>query len=1052
MGKSNMIKRADGSYSKRGLWDNIRANKGSGKKPTKQMLEQEAKIKAKSKYADGGKVDDFNYERWRRSLPENLQTESPNYNLRGYWESLNKPDLFNPFEHDLNEDGAYHASSRDPRTGEILKGKLHPTLNLALKNVDDQGNVYTPYMKNRKIYTHTYDSQGNEQYGNGGKVPLTAGGEKHLIYRKESPTGNGEGIQGHIMVNHPTMNKGKWDTIDLTKKSGAQTVAEGIAATKKWHAENPEYGNGGKIKYPFNVSPKDQTVVNYPRVAKNTNYSNNDDLTNNIQLGLDLAQLSPLLSVPAYAASLPFTTYDVVNSLNKGDYTQAGVNSLGYIPTFKAYKYALKAGKILDNTSKLAKNYKKINNVVNTVNIANDAKKQEGGYVTDSWLKKYDEGGKTKKLKLPVAEIQTNVNTNPIALKVNPNTRPTYNGKKNYIRPEETVSAINEAEYNDRKGMQFLLNPLPSNTDERNPYNYALDVINPVFYAKAAVNTAKNLINPIQTGKNLANLGIGIAGNIVGDEQTTDIAPGIENLMDAGLALPKAMPVLKNVGKRIKDSGVFNGLGARVVNADNILIPRENITYITPEELQSFENTYTAPERLFNDNYNLNVGRLRSNYGNNLTGRINRFADNVTNNISNVVTNGRVFRKLGFGAPEQNSYNRPNWSLPSDNTWANYYNDPKNALYKPKPLNRSGLTKEELLNRGLDKDVVEKMSEGEFKNTVLKPTGEITPYYNESLEPYFTGKHNVTPIGGQEYTNLFNRYIDRLNEIIFRNNKSGIQYRVKSLSPEGVLTFETPEQTLNRTLTPSQQEHWDMFHNDYEGYINNKVKLKETSPGNWTFTEPNTSLSTMNFNSKQEAEEALKEALYSKLSPRYTLKPGTSTWSVGINPGKWQGEVLDIPSKEYYRGIPGLDMRNTTGTVFADRIPRKGTKAYESINEYLKELDLGRVKPGFNSQTQYSRGAWENFVKSGRGYGFYGDPKTVYGSMRPYGGYIYEEGGIINELKSKLTLKPNQQVSDNHIIQLYENLNLGKFNKKISDYLESFKDGNDLKNLLNKSK
>ena len=44
-----MIKRADGSYSKRGLWDNIRANKGSGKKPTAAMLKQERKIKAKSK-------------------------------------------------------------------------------------------------------------------------------------------------------------------------------------------------------------------------------------------------------------------------------------------------------------------------------------------------------------------------------------------------------------------------------------------------------------------------------------------------------------------------------------------------------------------------------------------------------------------------------------------------------------------------------------------------------------------------------------------------------------------------------------------------------------------------------------------------------------------------------------------------------------------------------------------------------------------------------------------------------------------------------------------
>ena len=48
-GGKQMIKRADGSYSQRGLWDNIRANKGSGKKPTAQMLKQEKKIKAKSK-------------------------------------------------------------------------------------------------------------------------------------------------------------------------------------------------------------------------------------------------------------------------------------------------------------------------------------------------------------------------------------------------------------------------------------------------------------------------------------------------------------------------------------------------------------------------------------------------------------------------------------------------------------------------------------------------------------------------------------------------------------------------------------------------------------------------------------------------------------------------------------------------------------------------------------------------------------------------------------------------------------------------------------------
>lgn len=47
--KKQMLKRKDGSVSQRGLWDNIRANKGSGKKPTKQMLQQERKIKSKSK-------------------------------------------------------------------------------------------------------------------------------------------------------------------------------------------------------------------------------------------------------------------------------------------------------------------------------------------------------------------------------------------------------------------------------------------------------------------------------------------------------------------------------------------------------------------------------------------------------------------------------------------------------------------------------------------------------------------------------------------------------------------------------------------------------------------------------------------------------------------------------------------------------------------------------------------------------------------------------------------------------------------------------------------
>tara|TARA_R110000822_G_scaffold305127_1_gene430660 strand:+ start:1672 stop:5367 length:3696 start_codon:yes stop_codon:yes gene_type:complete len=54
MRMGGMLKRADGSYSERGLWDNIRANTGSGKAPTTEMLKQEKKIK--DSYAGGGYV------------------------------------------------------------------------------------------------------------------------------------------------------------------------------------------------------------------------------------------------------------------------------------------------------------------------------------------------------------------------------------------------------------------------------------------------------------------------------------------------------------------------------------------------------------------------------------------------------------------------------------------------------------------------------------------------------------------------------------------------------------------------------------------------------------------------------------------------------------------------------------------------------------------------------------------------------------------------------------------------------------------------------------
>ena len=69
------------------------------------------------------------------------------------------------------------------------------------------------------------------------KAKFTSGNEKHVVYKKT--TKRGEGKIGDIMVNHPTKDKGTYDTISLTRTSNAKTVKQGIAAEKKWHADNP---------------------------------------------------------------------------------------------------------------------------------------------------------------------------------------------------------------------------------------------------------------------------------------------------------------------------------------------------------------------------------------------------------------------------------------------------------------------------------------------------------------------------------------------------------------------------------------------------------------------------------------------------------------------------------------------------------------------------------------------------------------------------------------------------------------------------------------------
>ncbi len=78
---------------------------------------------------------------------------------------------------------------------------------------------------------------------NGGKLKaiVKAGGQTHKVFKKNTDRGIGD--KGDIVVDHTAgIPAGKWDKINLTNKSKAKTVKQGVASVKKWHKDNPDYG------------------------------------------------------------------------------------------------------------------------------------------------------------------------------------------------------------------------------------------------------------------------------------------------------------------------------------------------------------------------------------------------------------------------------------------------------------------------------------------------------------------------------------------------------------------------------------------------------------------------------------------------------------------------------------------------------------------------------------------------------------------------------------------------------------------------------------------
>lgn len=84
------------------------------------------------------------YNQWCSTLPKNLQTETPDYDLYGAFKAGLQPEW-------NDEDKSYHLGSRDPKTGRMLKKPGHPTFGQAIYN--DMLLGYYPIYKDGEIYT-----------------------------------------------------------------------------------------------------------------------------------------------------------------------------------------------------------------------------------------------------------------------------------------------------------------------------------------------------------------------------------------------------------------------------------------------------------------------------------------------------------------------------------------------------------------------------------------------------------------------------------------------------------------------------------------------------------------------------------------------------------------------------------------------------------------------------------------------------------------------------------------------------------------------------------
>lgn len=100
--------------------------------------------------------EEIKFQAFYKTLPENLQSDDPTYDIRGYWDSEGRPAEFD-YSQPKQDDGYYHAYSLNSNTGKYLKAPWHPTFQKAVDEDKRLGWRPTVNVKGEVISTENPD-------------------------------------------------------------------------------------------------------------------------------------------------------------------------------------------------------------------------------------------------------------------------------------------------------------------------------------------------------------------------------------------------------------------------------------------------------------------------------------------------------------------------------------------------------------------------------------------------------------------------------------------------------------------------------------------------------------------------------------------------------------------------------------------------------------------------------------------------------------------------------------------------------------------------------